>query len=64
MNIHAKENNKHAIVFFTIISTLGFSNTNILQLYAGKYNIAFASDDIVVLEPHFWKIMYVQVNQN
>jgi hypothetical protein len=46
------------------ISTIGFSNDNIIQLYAGADNIPYTSDDVVVLEPKFWERVYVYVDEN
>lgn len=48
----------------TYLSTIGFTNDNIIHLYAGADNTPYTSDDIVVLEPKFWERIYVYVNEN
>jgi hypothetical protein len=48
----------------TYISTIGFVNDNIIQIYAGADNIPYTSDDIIVLEPEFWEKIYVKVEEN
>lgn len=48
----------------TYVSTIGFPNDNIIQIYAGSDNIPYTSDDIIVMEPRFWERIYVQVAQN
>lgn len=48
----------------TYISTIGFVNDNIIQIYAGADNIPYTSDDIIVLEPQFWERIYVDVTEN
>ncbi len=48
----------------TYISTLGFPNENIIQIYAGADNIPYTSDDIIVMEPKFWERIYVDVTEN
>lgn len=48
----------------TIVSTIGFTASDIIQLYAGKDNIAYTSDDVMVFEPKFWERIYVSVSEN
>lgn len=48
----------------TYVSTIGFVNDNIIQIYAGHDNIPYTSDDIVVLEPKFWEKIFAYVNKN
>lgn len=48
----------------TYISTIGFPNENIIQIYAGADNIPYTSDDIIVMEPKFWERIYVDVTEN
>lgn len=47
----------------TMISTIGFYNKDIIQVYAGADNIPYTSDDVIVLEPRFWERIYVNVNE-
>jgi len=48
----------------TYVSTIGFPNENIIQIYAGADNIPYTSDDIIVMEPKFWERIYVDVTEN
>ena len=48
----------------TYISTIGFPNENIIQIYAGQDNVPYTSDDIIVMEPKFWERIYVDVTEN
>lgn len=48
----------------TYISTIGFPNENIIQIYAGADNLPYTSDDIIVMEPKFWERIYVDVTEN
>jgi len=48
----------------TYISTIGFINDNIVHIYAGADNIPYTSDDIIVLEPKYWEMIYVDVTEN
>lgn len=48
----------------TVVSTIGFVNNDLIQVYAGADNVAYTSDDIIVLEPKFWERIYVQVTEN
>jgi len=48
----------------TIVSTIGFYNDKIIQVYAGVDNIPYTMDDIIVLEPNFWERIYVNVKEN
>lgn len=48
----------------TYVSTIGFPNEDIIQIYAGADNIPYNSDDIIVLEPKFWERIYVNVSEN
>lgn len=47
----------------TYVSTIGFSNDNIIHLYAGADNEPYTEDDAVVLEPNFWDRIYVNVKE-
>jgi len=47
----------------TVISTIVFDNDDIIQLYAGIDNRPYTSDDIIVLEPRFWKRIIVYVDE-
>lgn len=47
----------------TIVSTIGFSNEDIIQVYAGGDNIPYTSDDIIVMAPNFWERIYVKVEE-
>ncbi len=47
----------------TYVSTIGFANDEIIQVYAGADNIPYTSDDIVVLEPKFWERIFVHVEE-
>jgi hypothetical protein len=48
----------------TIISTIGFYNNDIIQVYAGSDNIPYTNDDVIVFEPGFWERIYVKVSEN
>lgn len=48
----------------TYISTIGFVNDDIVQIYAGVDNIPYTNDDIIVLEPKYWERIYVDVTEN
>jgi hypothetical protein len=48
----------------TYVSTMGFLNDNIIQIYAGPDNIPYTSDDVIVLEPKYWEKIYVYVDEN
>lgn len=48
----------------TYVSTIGFVNDNIIQIYAGADNIPYTSDDVIVFEPKFWEKIYVNVTEN
>ncbi|MFH2141349.1 MAG: hypothetical protein ABIJ97_02920 [Bacteroidota bacterium] len=48
----------------TIISTIGFDNENLIQIYAGADNIPYTSDDIIVYAPNFWERIYINVTTN
>ncbi len=45
----------------TIITTIGFDNENLIQIYAGADNIPYTSDDIIVYAPNFWERIYIKV---
>jgi hypothetical protein len=47
----------------TYISTIGFPNDNIIQIYAGADNLPYTADDIIVMEPNFWERIYVTVSE-
>ena len=48
----------------TTNSTIGFDNSNLIQIYAGADNIPYTSDDIIVYAPNFWERIYVNVTTN
>ena len=43
----------------TTISTIGFDNENLIQIYAGADNFPYTSDDIIVYAPNFGERIYV-----
>ena len=45
----------------TIISTIGFDNDNLIQIYAGRDNIPYTSDDIIIYAPNYWERIYIKV---
>lgn len=45
----------------TIATTLTFNYDNLIQIYAGKDNIAYTSDDIFVYEPNYFNRLKVDV---
>lgn len=45
----------------TIVSVLGFNSDNIIQIYAGKDNIPYTKDDVIVFEPRFWERVFLNV---
>jgi len=48
----------------TVVTTIGFYNENIIQVYAGADNTPYTSDDVFVYEPNFWERIYVDVDEN
>lgn len=45
----------------TLHSTLVFDTENLIQLYAGKDNIPYTSDDVLVYAPNFWERIKVKL---
>jgi hypothetical protein len=48
----------------TITGTMTFDTNNLLQIYAGKDNIPYTSDDIFVYAPNFWERFTVTLTAN
>jgi len=47
-----------------ISGTLSFNINNLIQIYAGKDNIPYTSDDIFVYAPQFWERLTVDLTSN
>jgi hypothetical protein len=45
----------------TITGTMTFNTTNLIQIYAGKDNIPYTSDDIFVYAPKYWESLSVSL---
>jgi len=48
----------------TISGIMTFNSTNLIQIYAGKDNIPYTSDDIFVYAPRFWERLSVSLTSN
>jgi hypothetical protein len=47
-----------------INTILSFNSNGLIQIYAGKDNIPYTSDDVFVYAPYFWERLSVKVNMN
>lgn len=48
----------------TINGTMSFNLDNLIQVYAGKDNIPYTSDDIFVYSPKFWERLSINLNSD
>jgi len=48
----------------TISGTMTFNSTDLIQIYAGKDNVPYTSDDIFVYSPKFWERLSVSLTSD
>ena len=48
----------------TIKTVISFDSENLIQVYAGKDNLPYTSDDIIVYAPNFWERISIDVSAN
>ena len=48
----------------TITCTLSFDVSDLIQVYAGRDNIPYTSDDVIIYAPNFWDRIQVSTTEN
>lgn len=46
----------------TMYSTISFDCTKLIQVYAGKDNIAYTNDDVFIYAPKYWERLKVRLD--